>query len=282
MPNGMPLVSVCIPAFRGADHIRFTVDSVLAQSLADFELIVVDDNSPDDTAQIVAEYRDPRIKLLRNDRNLGPEGNWNRCLAEARGRYFKLLPQDDVLAADCLERQVAVLETDTMQRIALVFCARDIVDTHGRKLLVRRYPGSASGSIPGQQVVRRCIRHGTNLIGEPGSVLFRRSLATEVGPFDASAPYVVDLDYWCRLLAKGDAFYLPQTLVSFRVSAGSWSVAIGKKQTADFCRLIAKVAKHSAVAPSAFDIAVGRRMAQLNTYLRLLFYRFFVSRGRAA
>src|SRR5512134_2699028 len=122
--NPTPTVSVCIPTYRGAAHVAAAIESVLRQSFTDFELIISDDNSPDATVEIAAGYKDARIRLLRNPRNLGAEGNWNRCLAAARGRYFKLLPQDDVLVADCLERQVAVLEQDDERRLALVFCAR--------------------------------------------------------------------------------------------------------------------------------------------------------------
>ena len=90
--TGSPLVSVCIPTYRGMPHLRAAIDSVLAQTLSDFELVVIDDNSPDDSFAIASSYGDRRIRCLRNPRNLGPEGNWNRCLAEAKGRYVKLLP----------------------------------------------------------------------------------------------------------------------------------------------------------------------------------------------
>src|SRR3954465_13746774 len=100
-----PRVSVCIPTYRGAGHLRTSIDSVLMQTFRDFELIVTDDHSPDDTFAIASSYGDPRIRCLRNERNLGAEGNWNRTLEQARGHYVKLLPQDDVLDPSCLQRQ---------------------------------------------------------------------------------------------------------------------------------------------------------------------------------
>ena len=86
-----PKVSVCIPTYRGAATLGAAIASVLAQSMADFELVVLDDNSPDNTADVVAGFADGRIRYLRNPANLGPEGNWNRCLTEARGAYVKVL-----------------------------------------------------------------------------------------------------------------------------------------------------------------------------------------------
>jgi glycosyltransferase involved in cell wall biosynthesis len=247
---------------------------VLAQTFADFELVIIDDNSPDDTFAIASSYSDPRVRCLRNPANLGPEGNWNRCLAEAKGRYFKLLPQDDLLAPDCLQREVDVLEADAQQQIAIVFCARTIVDARSRPVLVRRPFGGRSRRLTAAAIFRRCLRRGTNVVGEPGGVLFRRALTNAVGRFDATFGYVVDLDYWLRLLAHGDGYYLPETLASFRVSSGAWSVAIGRSQAEQFSGLAIKMAQRPDLAPGPIDLAAGRLVARANNVVRLLMYRF--------
>jgi hypothetical protein len=109
-------------------------------------------------------------------------------------------------------------------------------------------------------------------------VLFRRDLANTVGPFDATFPYVVDLDYWFRLLAHGDGYYLPETLVSFRVSPSAWSVAIGANQAAEFRGLAAKMVKDGDLSAGMMDLAVGRLLAPLNNLLRVLLYRFLFAR----
>ena len=281
-PPSPPAVSVCIPSYRGAAHIAATVESVLAQTFDDFELVIVDDDSPDDTAGVVARYADPRIRFLRNARRLGAEGNWNRCLELARGRFFKLLPQDDLLAPECIERQVRVLEEDSGSKpLAFVFCARDIIDAGGRRVTTRGYPGRG-GVIPGRTLIRRCVRRGTNLVGEPGGVLVPTALARRTGAFDASIGYVVDLDYWFRLLLHGDAHYLPERLASFRVSAGSWSLAIGREQGAAVRDFIDRVAANPAYGARAAEAALGRAMAWLNGRLRLLLYRLVPLHRRAA
>jgi len=271
--SAAPAVTVGIPTYRGARHIAETIESALAQTFADFEMLVLDDVSPDDTAEVVARYRDPRLRFLRNERNVGVEENWNRCLRLARGRYFKLLPHDDLLAPDCLAREVAVLEADTAERLALVFCARRIIDVRSRPLLSRRYP-HPGGLIPARSAARRCIRRGANLLGEPGGVLFRTALGRRVGDFDARLRIVTDLDYWFRLLQHGDAYYLPENLVSFRVSQGAWSVAIGTAQDAEFRAFIDKVGANPAFVLNALDKACGRVMARANTLAKLAFYRF--------
>jgi glycosyltransferase involved in cell wall biosynthesis len=267
-----PKVTVAIPTYRGAAHLGAAIDSVLNQTLGDFELVVLDDNSPDDTAAIVARFPDPRLVYLRNSRNLGPLGNWDRCLSEGRGEYFKLLPHDDVLQANCLERQVAVLDADLDKRVALVFSSRDILAPDGKRLTRRGYPGHPTGLIPAAEVMRSCIRRGTNLIGEPGAVLFRKSLADKVGRFDATYPYVIDLDYWFRLLRHGDAYCCPEPLAGFRVSGTSWSVAIGAAQSADFRGFANSVASSA----TSVDRLIGRFTGALNNLARLVFYRIYL------
>lgn len=269
-----PQVSICIPTYRGAAHLAATIDSVLGQTFTDFELVIVDDQSPDETDAVIARYTDPRIRYLKNDRNLGPEGNWNRCLEEARGALFKLLPQDDLIYPDTLARQVSILERDTNAQLALVFGARHITDADGRTLTTRGCPGAAEGRINAAALVRRCVRFGTNLIGEPGSVLMRTSLAHQVGPFDGSLGYVIDLDYWVRLLAQGDAYYLERPVSSFRVSGGSWSVAIGGRQSEEYRKFIDRVAVQPHWRIGRIDALAGNIMARLNNILRLVFYRW--------
>ena len=141
MTCSQPKVSVCIPSYQGEAYIGAAIQSVLAQTYGDLELIVVDDDSRDATGQVVASCTDARLSWVSNVRNLGPEANWNRCLKLARGTYCTLLPQDDLLHPRCLERQVAILDSDPQQRLALVFSARQLLGPDGR----RGYPGRRNG-----------------------------------------------------------------------------------------------------------------------------------------
>lgn len=269
-------VSVLVPTYNGALHIGPAIDSVLSQRDVSLELVVVDDHSADGTADIVDAWRDPRVRVVRNPSRLGPEGNWNRALELATGRYVKLLPQDDLLHPGSLAAQVAALEADADETIALVFGGRDIIGPTGRILARRGFTAAAPGRIAAATLLRQCVRRGTNVIGEPGAVLFRRSLARRVGRFDAQQGFVIDLDYWFRLLAHGDAWYIDEPVSSFRVSAGSWSVAIGRQQSRQYADFIARMRIEGLVPASRSDLAIGRAAALMNNVLRLAFYRMFV------
>jgi glycosyltransferase involved in cell wall biosynthesis len=271
-----PLVSVCIPTYNGEGYLDKAINSVLAQTCGDFELVVIDNTSQDLTDAVLARYRDPRIRYLKNSHNLGPESNFNRCLEEARGVYFKLLPHDDLLYPDALERQVEILERDTECGISIVFGSRVIIDSQGKPITWRGIPFGRTGRISGNDLVRLCVRHGTNLIGEPGGVLMRKSTADKVGKFDASIPYVVDLDYWVRLLAHGDGYYLRDPLSAFRITSGSWSIGIGRRQQEEYRKFIKRISMRSELKLGSANIAAGMVMAGVNTLLRMWFYRFFV------
>ncbi|MBT3067042.1 glycosyltransferase family 2 protein [Rhodoferax sp. U11-2br] len=274
--SAVPKISVCIPTYCGGLTIGAAIESVLAQSLTDFELIVIDDGSTDNTRAIVESYSDPRLQYFHNAKNLGPQGNWNRCLELANGEYFKLLPHDDLLHPQCLARQAAALDADHQQNIALVFSARDVIGPSGKRLTRRGYPNGHEGPINGSSVMRTCVRRGTNLLGEPGAVLLRKTLADKVGPFDATNPYVIDLDYWFRLLTHGDAYFCVDSLASFRVSPQSWSVTIGGGQDRDFIHFAKRMyASHSA-SITATDMSMMQVTSRMNKWLRLAFYSIFL------
>lgn len=273
MSSELPLVSICIPTYRAAQFLPATIRSVLEQSYSNFELLIVDDASPDDTASTVAAFDDPRIRFVANASNLGPEGNWNRCLELSRGQYYLLLPQDDLIERDALHEHVAILEADVAGEIALVFGSRLVIDDQGRHFINRGLTGTRAGRIPGAALVRRCIRAGTNIIGEPGNGLIRKSLAERVGGYDADHPYLVDLDFWFRVLEYGDAYYTGKRSSCFRISGTQWSVALGNKQYRDFKDFVEKFAKQPKLGITGFDKSVGLVKAKLNTFGRAVIYR---------
>ena len=168
------------------------------------------------------------------------------------------------------------ISSSTMFAIALVFSARDVLGPDGRLLTRRGYPGGQQGPLRSETVMRACMRRGTNLLGEPGAVLFRKSLADRVGSFDATNPYVIDLDYWFRLMLHGDVYYCAEQLAAFRVCADSWSVAIGAGQSNDLQNFVARVAARGASPATKFDQFCGRFTPALNNLARLLFYRLFL------
>lgn len=273
-----PTVSVAIPVYNGEAYLAAAIESVLAQTRGDFELVICDDHSTDRSLEIASAFADSRIRVLRNATNLGFGGNWNRCLTEARGHYIKLLPQDDLLHPDCLSQQAAVLDEATQQDVALVFCARTIIGPHG-ELHMRRGYGPRQSRLSGTEIARRTARAGTNPVGEPGAVMFRHEAARRAGLFNGERPFVIDIDYWLRLLKFGDAVYLPEALASFRVSRASQSVKMARRQAAEFTGFLAELQRSGLYPLSAGEVRMGSITATLNGLGRAAFYRFAMRKG---
>lgn len=265
-----PLVSVCIPVYNCEKYLGQAIASVLGQTFTDFELVVLDDCSKDKSLEIARGFSDPRLRVLGSAQNLGAEKNWNRCLEEARGEFIKVLCNDDFIEPECLQTQVDALRRNP--GAALVCCARTIVDGDGRRIMVRAYPG-AGGLKNGRRVVSKCVRWGTNLIGEPPAVLFRSDAARRAGRFNSAQGYMIDLDFWTRLLLEGDLFVQKEALSAFRVATGSWSVNIGRDQARQFKDFAWRLRAEERFGVSGLDCLAGAGMAHLYGFLRRILYR---------
>lgn len=225
-----PTVSICIPVYNGAAYIGETLRSVLTQPVADLEVIVSDNCSTDDTVAVVQSEADERVRVVRNETNIGAIANWNRVMAASRGRFVKLLPADDVLHPGSLARQISALELPENASAIMAAGRRDIVGPDGRVLYRRRGLGGLTGLVPGGAAIRATAASGTNLFGEPAAVLVRGEPLRRSGGMTARLPYLVDLELWCRLLRDGDLFAMDETVASFRVSPGSESMSEARTQ----------------------------------------------------
>lgn len=207
-------VSVCIPTYNCGKYISETIESVLAQSFADFELVIVDNASNDRTSVIVDTYakHDPRIKFSINNENLGMVENWNTCLSIASGEYIKFVFADDLLASpDALEQMVALFESDAS--ISLVCSSRNIIDEFSKVTAIESH--FMTGVIAGTDVINRCLMEQKNFIGEPSVVMFRKSQAGR--GFKNNYQQIVDLEMWFHLLEQGSFAYINEPLCSFRI-----------------------------------------------------------------
>ena len=151
-----PLISVCIPTYNYARYVPQAVESVLAQDFDDFELIVIDDCSEDNTVETMEKYfrGDRRVRFKVNPSNLGMVRNWNRCLTEARGKYIKYVFGDDVLSSKgALGRMATLLESDPS--ISLVSSARYLIDADSKIMRTESHFGE--GVLEGREVISRCL-----------------------------------------------------------------------------------------------------------------------------
>lgn len=219
--SARPLVSVCIPAYQAARYLQATIDSILAQTYRDFELVIVDNNSTDGTREILGAITDDRVRVITNVATIPAIDNFNCAVRHTGGELVKLVCADDLLTPDCLGRQVAVL-VDSPE-VALVAAKTDFVDDDGQLIVGARGLRGLEGRHSADVTVRRLVHNGGNPIGAPVAVMFRRNDFDRCGGFRSEQPFLADLDLWVRLLHHGDFVGQPGTLGSFRVRSESVS-----------------------------------------------------------
>ena len=129
-----PRISVVIPVYNGEPFLAATIESVLAQTFRDFELVILDNVSTDRTCDVVRSFQDPRVRFCESQQHVGPGANFNRALAQSRGEYVKLLPADDILYPTCLQRQIDVFADPQNEGVVMVSCLRDVIDEQGRRV----------------------------------------------------------------------------------------------------------------------------------------------------
>jgi hypothetical protein len=201
-----PRVTVLLAVHNGGAYLREAVGSVLAQTLEDFELLLVDDGSTDGAVESLPE--DARIRVLRNDRNIGQIPSLNRGLREATGAYVARLDHDDVCLPRRLEAEVEAL--DAMTEVALVSTWVDIVDSDGR--LWTRISSEVGSYV---DFLARVTVGDVPLVHP--AIMFRRDVVLRLGGFDESLGAAEDQDLYRRLaLAGHSAYVVPERLLIYR------------------------------------------------------------------
>ncbi|WP_375416588.1 glycosyltransferase family 2 protein [uncultured Hymenobacter sp.] len=203
-PSPPPRVSVVLPVYNVAAHITETIGSLLGQTYANFELLVLDDCSTDETAAKVQAIRDPRLRFIQNPRNLGRAGTDNAALAHVRGEFVAKMDGDDLCHPERLARQVAFLDQNP---------AVNVVGTWLQNFESSRY----LARYPTTPAAARVMTLFTLPTGNP-TVMLRTGLFEQQGlRYDATLRQTEDYDFFARYLRQLHVATLPAALVRYRV-----------------------------------------------------------------
>jgi glycosyltransferase involved in cell wall biosynthesis len=237
MANQTPLVSVILPAYNAADYIAEALASVVAQTVADWEVVVCDDGSGDDTGAIAAGFGE-RVRVVRNERNQGLAAARNAAIGAARGRVLALLDADDTWLPIYLERQLGLLEEAERQRgrVGIVTCNAFLRD--GADLRPDTY--AEHFGYAEHVTIERLLDISPIFI----SSIIPRAALEQVGAFATDLRSCEDLDLWIRLLEAGyRVVSTREPLVVYRLSHGQLSaqpVAMARARQAVYRRAIAR------------------------------------------
>jgi glycosyltransferase involved in cell wall biosynthesis len=204
----VPVVSVLMSVHDGAPWVREAVESLLAQTLTELEVIVIDDGSTDATPDVLASLRDPRLVVERRP-HAGLTRSLNRALALAKALLVARLDADDVALPDRLARQRAFL--DAHLDVGLLGTGAREIDALGREVAVVRPPVDDAS-------IRRALIRVNPFVHS--SVMMRRAAVDRAGGYDDSLPVAQDYDLWMRMSRLTRLANLPEPLVTRRLAPG--------------------------------------------------------------
>jgi glycosyltransferase involved in cell wall biosynthesis len=214
-----PTVSVVIPSYKHEAWIHTSINSVLAQDWEDFEIIITDDGSSDNTVQQIKSIKDPRIdlKVFKENRGAGLATNYG--ISRARGEFIAILNSDDYFAPKKLSTQVKFLRQHP--NIGAVFGWPALVDEQGNAFTQTDHKDFGVFQVANRnrmQWLRQFFDHG-NCLCHP-TVMIRKSCYEAVGLYDARLAQVPDFDMWVRLAMQFEIYVLPEVLTYFRIQKG--------------------------------------------------------------
>ncbi len=217
-----PLVSVIIANYNSQKYIAEAIKSILNQTFKEFELIIVDDKSTDESLLIIKDFvkLDPRIRLFDLEENHGVTYARQLGLKNAVGKYIAILDSDDTSSPQRFEEQVKFLELNN--EIVLVASDYSVIDENGKIINKHKKVQKNDASIKWYMTFGNCFAHST--------IMFRVSTAKEFGGYDMNIKRGLDMELSSKLLTKGKAFVIPQPLTQWRTYSKSMTKSVDKNE----------------------------------------------------
>lgn len=209
------LISIVLPVYNGEKYLKESIESVIAQTYKVWELLILDDCSTDNSAEIAKEYekRDDRIHYYRNEKNLRLPRNLNKGFSLAKGNYLTWTSDDNRFRPQALEKMHAALVSD--EKAQFVFASCRIIDGTGKEIEYIMVNESSKKRIMGMNSVGACF-------------MYTRKAYEEVGEYDPKLTLVEDFDYWQRLYAKFGAVVISDILYEYRWHDGALTSTMKK------------------------------------------------------
>ena len=231
-----PVVTVLMTVYNGSNYLNEAIESVLCQTLNNYEFLIVDDASTDNSIEIINSYKDSRINLIKNRKNIGQTASLNKGLAMAQGEYIARFDQDDVCLPKRFEEQVAFFKQNPSISI---ICSREYsIDKQGKRIGVWKRDLNNYGAFLGYIIL------GLNPIWTP-SAMFVKDVFLQLGCFDAAYGPASDFEYWSRIALKRlNAKVVPEFHLLRRIHDQSQSNLVADEQYQSTKRAVSNVIKY--------------------------------------
>lgn len=212
-----PMVSVIMPVYNGSKHLRAAIESILNQSYGNFEFLIVDDGSKDESVSIIKEYTDERIQLIVHEKNMGLLRTLNSTFEIAKGKYIARMDQDDISVSARLNRQVQFMESN--EEVGL--CG-SWIQVFGLGNYIHKY-ATGYDEIKAALLFENAFAHPSVMIRK--ELFFRENLR-----YEKEFLHIDDYDLWVRAAKRFPVDNLPEVLVHYRTSEESYCRMFSKEQ----------------------------------------------------
>ncbi|HKO60326.1 MAG TPA: glycosyltransferase [Pyrinomonadaceae bacterium] len=219
MKSTGPKISVVLPVYNGERYLKLSIDSVLGQSFTDFEFIIWDDGSTDNTSTILANYSDPRIQVFSNERNLGLFTSLNKAIEKSNGPLIRLWAQDDIMKPECLEREYEFVQRNPS--VAMFYSQCITIDQNGQ--VVGEVSDEGTPAVIEPQLAAQIMFYHGSITGNIANVTLKKSALHEAGLFREDLIVSGDFEMWVRLSERWPIGFLKEPLVYLRSHEGQFS-----------------------------------------------------------
>ena len=217
----MPRVSVIMSVYNGSKFLDQSIESILKQTFPDFEFLIVDDCSTDSSLKIIAKYakQDSRIRIIKNETNIGLTKSLNRAILESKGEYIARIDADDFSYPERFKKQVKFLDSNL--KCGLVGAWAEIIDDNDKVMRAIKYP-TLSVDLKRDLIKYNPFFHS--------SIMIRRSTLDQVGLYNEEFRYAQDYELYFRIASKYGLENIPNVLIKYRESSSSITGKKNKKQ----------------------------------------------------
>lgn len=229
----MPLVSICTPTYNRPDFLERALRSCFAQTYQNFEIVITDNSTNDASRELISRLNDPRLRYFKNEKNLGPVGNTSRATSLVKGKYVKILMDDDLLKPECLEQMVEALEKTPSAGVAMA--PMEIIDATDRRIFPRfyvfrkmeyRYRYQVGDALVDKTTITKEFLTRDYPCCVPSGVMFRAECFQKFGLFDEEADFAADLDKLMQIGTEYDFYYIDQVLSSWRLMTDNHTASL--------------------------------------------------------
>ncbi|MFA7265535.1 MAG: glycosyltransferase family A protein [Candidatus Nanopelagicales bacterium] len=273
-------LSIVIPSYNGMPHLPAAVESAMNQQGCKVSVTVIDNASTDDTAAYLRSVEGSGVRTIRQPTLVNVYDNWTRAIDASDAPFVKLLCADDVLMPSTCA--IAVAQLRSHPEAVLAASKRRIIDDRGRKIISARGLEGLSEESSRTEVAQAVASAGTNVIGEPSAVVFRRDALIAELPWSDRWPYVVDAEMYLRVLQHGTLVCVPEVGAEFRLTTTGWSNQLMASQSAQVADWLSEIAKDPSLEITDKMLQTGRKRAKSNAAKRRLLYALLRMRERVS